>query len=237
MEIPVSVIAFPKTQQRNWNPAKESHLRIYTEVDQGREKKLNNPRFKNLAAGQRGRPLPSPRAFLYQISVAQDLWVPPCSAIRKHHHSAQGAKERKSHLLQAATKKVSKFRSNRSVLNTPPRWHASRPNLFVISELDGDERVLRSFNLVSSGFRSQPKVPFCFLAFTEQNLWKEASISEQINWERRQSTLKRRKDLRPAGESKMWRKSGKERRKIEKRQEVKASHFMQLEKATDRRLL
>lgn len=68
-------------------------------------------------------------------------------------------------------------------------------------------------------------------------MWKEASISEQINWERRQSTLKRRKDLRPAGESKMWRKSGKERRKIEKRQEVKASHFMQLEKATDRRLL
>lgn len=106
VEIPVSVIAFPKTQQRNWNPAKESNLRIYTEVDQGREKKLNNPRFKNLAAGQRGRPLPSPRAFLYQISVAQDLWVPPCSAIRKHHHSAQGAKERKSHLLQAATKRT-----------------------------------------------------------------------------------------------------------------------------------
>lgn len=34
----------------------------------------------------------------------------------------------------------------------------------------------------------------------------------------------------------MWRKSGKERRKIERR-EVKASHFMQLEKATDHRLL
>lgn len=91
---------------------------------------------------------------------------------------------------------VSKFRSNRSVLDTPPRWHASRPNLFVISELDGDERVLRSFNLVSSGFRSQPKVPFCFLAFTEQNLWKEASISEQINWERRQA-VNHEKEKRP----------------------------------------
>lgn len=133
---------------------------------------------------------------MYQISVAQDLWVPPCPAIRKHHHSAQGAKERKSHLLQAATKKVSKFRSNRSVLDTPPRWHASRPNLFIISELDGDERVLRSFNLVSSGFRSQPKVPFCFLSFMEQNLRKETNISEQINWERRQA-VNPEKEKRP----------------------------------------
>lgn len=56
----------------------------------------------------------------------------------------------------------------------------------------------RSFNLVSTGFRSQPKVSFCFLSFRKQNLRKETDtyITEQTNWERRQA-VNPEKEKRP----------------------------------------